>query len=152
MMDNKVKNAITETASAIICFVCGDNPKDLNCIKNFPTNFLTNAEHLQLESVKEADEQKQEDSRILEEVEFRKCRRQVAFTSKWIWSLMFRAPVNKQIPHVWLEASQPKNVMSRLQNDQCDLQIALKIQDRRRPKNTIIPNVQALLKKGEKPK
>ena len=51
MMDNKVKNAITETASAVTCFVCGANPKEFNCLENFPTNFPTNEENLQFGAV-----------------------------------------------------------------------------------------------------
>ena len=51
MMDNKVKNAITETASAVTCFVCGANPKDFNCLQNFPTKFPTNEESLQFGAV-----------------------------------------------------------------------------------------------------
>ena len=47
MYDTKTKNAVTDTAAAVTCFLCGANPTDFNDLSNFPEKFPTNEANLQ---------------------------------------------------------------------------------------------------------
>ena len=51
MLDVKSKNALTETASAVTCFVCKANPSQFNDLTNFPDKFPTKPENLQYGTV-----------------------------------------------------------------------------------------------------
>ena len=51
MYDTKAKNAVTDTAAAVTCFLCGANPTDFNDLSNFPEKFPTNEANLQYGAV-----------------------------------------------------------------------------------------------------